>query len=54
MGENTFDVIMENCPFLKSVIEQKIAEEVAARDAKIAELESVTEELTVTILMGGM
>lgn len=37
---NTFDEIMQYCPFLKKVIEDKIAEEISTRDTKISELES--------------
>lgn len=48
-----YDEIMEHCPFLKQVIENKIQEEVQTRDAKITELEKTVDELTATILMGG-
>ena len=49
----SFDVIMENCPFLKQIIENKIQSEVASRDEKITVLEKTLDELTATILMGG-
>lgn len=49
----SFDVIMQNCPFLKGIIENKIQSEVASRDQKITALEKTIDELTATILMGG-
>lgn len=51
---NLFDTIMANCPFLKEVIETKIADEVATRDAEITALKTTIDELTATILNGGM
>ena len=51
---NIFDEIMQYCPFLKGIIENKITEEVQARDTKIAVLETTVDELTAAILMGGM
>lgn len=56
-----FDEIMDNCPFLKQLILDKIASEVGKKDIEIAQLKqdnatltSAVEELTATILMGGM
>lgn len=51
--QSAFDVIFENCSFLKQIIENKIESEVASRDQKITALEKTIDELTATILMGG-
>lgn len=50
---NTFDEIMKHAPFMKKIIETKIQEEVAKKDTQINELQTIVDELTVTILMGG-
>ncbi|WP_160169953.1 hypothetical protein [Clostridium hydrogeniformans] len=51
---DSFDVIMENCPFLKRVIENKIAEEVGKKDEEIEELKETVKNLTETLLIGGI
>lgn len=52
-----WEKIMENCPFMKGIIEGKINEEVgkveAEKNKEIADLKTTIEGLTATILMGG-
>lgn len=52
-----FDVVMKNAPFLCGIVENKIAAEVADRDAKIENLEGTMDEMTLimldTMLMAG-
>lgn len=42
---DTFDTIMQYCPFLKEVIEGKIQQEAQERDTRITELEAEVAEL---------
>ena len=44
-NKTTFEVIMENCPFLKTLIQDKIAEEIAVKDSEIADLQDGKDKL---------
>lgn len=52
MDENktTFEIIMENCPFLKSLIQDKIAEEVGKKDVEILALQETNAELITRVI----
>lgn len=45
-----FDEIMDNCPFLKQIILDKIAEEVGKKDAEIVALKSKNDEFEAAVL----
>lgn len=47
---STFDIIMENCPFLKELIQDKITEEVSKKDVEILALQ---EALTISEVRTG-
>ncbi|MBZ9608624.1 hypothetical protein G9F73_012475 [Clostridium estertheticum] len=53
---NTFDTIMNNCPFLKSLIEDKITSEIeivkTEKDMEIKELKDIVDSLILTNLGG--
>ena len=47
MSKFNFDEVLKDCPFLKGLIEDKIAEEVAKKDVEIVALkEDLTEANT--------
>ena len=49
--ESAFDAVMKHAPFIRNVIENKIASEVGPRDTEIKELKENMEQLTATLLM---
>ena len=55
---NSFDVIMENCPFLKGIIENKISDEVAKakaeRDVEVNDLKAQNAQILMSLVQGGL
>ena len=48
--KSAFDIVMKNAPFLRGIVEGKIAAEVADRDAEIQTLKGSLDEMTFILL----
>lgn len=48
-NQTTFEIIMSNCPFLKSLIQDKIVEEIATKDVEISALAEENDKLKVRL-----
>jgi len=54
MTQSAWDKIMDGCPAMKQLIEDKINEEVGKKDIEIQQLNGTIDMLTLQILEGGL